>query len=236
MRISSVLVALASVEIGSSLEHSAFVDWDASTGNILFRTGNSLESNSSGIDFDPLMAQFKTAAEKAGAKWPNEYFVQDCSLWTGESDYISAEKLYWETHPEQGNVTHWPILGMYTATLQAGCKMDGISTCGDWTKQPQSFSADDVTTLSNNFKKWGNTDDLENRLASVYEALHTKMVKPQVIFFHCTVSDDPSPQPPHLLISIFFSADAIALENLPLRMPSSTSTRRGQMPYSTMLT
>jgi hypothetical protein len=191
-----LLLSLGSLQIASAVDpsccqYSAFVDWDASTGNILFRTGNPLDSaDNKEIDFKPLMAQFKTAAEKAGATWPTEYFVQDISLWTNEDSYIAAEKQYWDAHPVQGNVTHWPTVGMHTTVLQAGCKDYNISACGNSTKQPSSFSPTDLHMLAKNYQKWGNTDQLESRLATVYKALHTKTDKPQVIFFHCTCGCD----------------------------------------------
>jgi hypothetical protein len=172
------------------------VDYDASTGNLLFRTGDPLVHDQTapydphGVDFEALMAQFKTATEAAGAEWPADYFVQDFSLWTGETDYIAAEKQYWDTHPDLGNVTHWPINGMSQGTLQAGCKKYNISACADSTNQPQTMADTDVLALGQNYLEWGDTDDLSNRLAALNKVLHTKLSKPQVLFFHCTCGCD----------------------------------------------
>ena len=189
------LVACASViQLTAALEHTAFVDHDPNTGNLLFRTGSPLvhrgHHRDKDIDFEPLMSQFKTAAENAGVKWPADFFVQDFSLWTTETETIAHEKAWWEKHSELGNVTHWPIYGMHHSTLEAGCKHNSIEKCTDRTKQPNTMADADVGTLGKTFLAWGDTDDLHSRLATINGLLHTKMSKPQVIFFHCTCGCD----------------------------------------------
>merc|ERR1719191_2208969 len=100
------LACASVIQLSAAVDHVAFVDHDPNTGNLLFRTGSPLVHKSFGktkdIDFEPLMAQFKTAAENAGVKWPSDFFVQDFSLWTHETDELANEKAWWEKHSDLG--------------------------------------------------------------------------------------------------------------------------------------